>query len=136
VDAVVLDVAYLFPAAVPANSDVNRVALILRPLPSRHSSHFLAASFRSRQPSKLRSWPYVISSTFLEHSVKRPRLSAMDRWVWAWLSATWPGWRTALVFVKPEAVVCWHRKGSACFGPGKVAGAGGDGRPWTFKRAS
>jgi hypothetical protein len=51
----------------------------------------------------------------LERSVKRPRLSAMDRWLWAWLSATWPDWRTALVFVKPETVVGWHRKGFRLF---------------------
>src|SRR5262245_14695352 len=29
----------------------------------------------------------------------------------AWLSQTWPSWRTALVIVKPETVLAWHRRG-------------------------
>ena len=34
-----------------------------------------------------------------------------DRWLWAWLSTTCPAWRTALVIVKPETVLAWHRGG-------------------------
>jgi putative transposase len=33
---------------------------------------------------------------------RRLRLSRADRWLWAWLSRTWSGWRTALVMVKPD----------------------------------
>jgi putative transposase len=46
---------------------------------------------------------------------KRLRLSNADRWVWAWLSHRWGAWRTALVIVKPETVVAWHRKGFRLF---------------------
>ena len=46
---------------------------------------------------------------------RRLRLSSADRWLWAWLSRTWSGWRTALVIVKPDTVVAWHRKGFRLF---------------------
>jgi hypothetical protein len=31
------------------------------------------------------------------------------------LSHVWSGWRTALIIVKPETVVGWHRKGFRLF---------------------
>src|SRR5918996_1543934 len=46
---------------------------------------------------------------------RRLRLAKMDRWLWAWLSRSWSGWRTALVIVKPETVIGWHRKGFRLF---------------------
>jgi putative transposase len=42
---------------------------------------------------------------------RRPRLGRADRWLWACLSRVWSGWRTAVVIVKPETVVAWHRQG-------------------------
>jgi putative transposase len=42
---------------------------------------------------------------------RRLRLARADRWLWAWLSRSWTGWRTALVVVKPETVIAWHRQG-------------------------
>ena len=41
----------------------------------------------------------------------RPRLRPGDRLFWAWLSRLWPGWRQALVIVKPDTVLRWHRHG-------------------------
>ena len=41
----------------------------------------------------------------------RPRLRPGDRLFWAWLSRLWPGWRHALVIVKPDTVLRWHRYG-------------------------
>jgi len=46
---------------------------------------------------------------------KRPRLSSADRMLWAWLSRVWSDWRSALVIVKPETVIAWHRKGFRLF---------------------
>jgi putative transposase len=46
---------------------------------------------------------------------RRLRLTRADRWLWAWLSRAWTGWRTALVIVKPETVIAWHRKGFRLF---------------------
>ena len=41
----------------------------------------------------------------------RLRLDSPDRLLWIWLSRFWSGWRSALVIVKPETVISWHRKG-------------------------
>ena len=41
----------------------------------------------------------------------RPRLTALDRGFWIALSSFWPPWKGALVIVKPDTVVRWHRKG-------------------------
>lgn len=40
---------------------------------------------------------------------RRVRLATADRWLWVWLSRVWTAWRTALVIVKPETVIAWHR---------------------------
>jgi len=42
---------------------------------------------------------------------KRPDLHRADRWLWVWLSQLWSGWRSALIIVKPQTVLNWHRKG-------------------------
>src|ERR1700681_4785600 len=42
---------------------------------------------------------------------RRVRLAKTDRWLWVVLSRIWTGWRTALVVVKPETVIAWHRQG-------------------------
>jgi transposase InsO family protein len=39
------------------------------------------------------------------------RLSSADRAFWVWLSLLWAEWRSALIIVKPETVIAWHRKG-------------------------
>src|SRR6516165_7384493 len=45
----------------------------------------------------------------------RVRLSRADRLFWTWLRRFWPAWRSALVVVKPETVMAWHRKGFQLF---------------------
>src|SRR5580704_6827458 len=42
---------------------------------------------------------------------RRVRLAKTDRWLRALLSRICTGWRTALVIVKPETVIAWHRQG-------------------------
>src|ERR1022692_3669180 len=51
---------------------------------------------------------------------KRPRLTVADRVFWAWLSKAWADWKSALVIVKPETVIAWHRKGFRLFWTWKV----------------
>src|SRR3979409_1394149 len=45
----------------------------------------------------------------LRRSVKRPKLSSADRLLWTWLCEVWSDWRSALVIVKPQTVIAWHR---------------------------
>jgi putative transposase len=59
---------------------------------------------------------------------KRPKLTVADRVFWAWLSGVWADWRSALVIVKPETVIGWHRKGFRLFWTWKVR-HGTAGRP-------
>jgi transposase InsO family protein len=46
---------------------------------------------------------------------RRLHLVKADRWLWGWLSVAWSGWRTALLIVKPETVIAWHRQGLRLF---------------------
>jgi hypothetical protein len=67
-----------------------------------------------RSPNRDRCPPSPIN--VLRRSVpNRPRLRPSDRLFWTWLSRVCPDWRSALVLVKPETVVAWHRKGFRFF---------------------
>jgi putative transposase len=72
----------------------------------------------------LRTWAHSRAALQLEvlalrHQLQvlqrsRPRrlqLAHADRWLWVVLSRVLTEWRTALVIVKPETVIAWHRRG-------------------------
>ena len=60
--------------------------------------------------------------------MKKPKLTPLDRLLWAWLCGVWPDWRSALIVVKPETVIAWHRKGFRLFWTWRVR-RGQPGRP-------
>ena len=64
----------------------------------------------------------------LARTARRPRLRRRDRIFWVWLSRIWPDWRSALVIVKPETVITWHRQGFQLYWRWKSR-AGKPGRP-------
>src|SRR5688572_21183862 len=37
-----------------------------------------------------------------------------------WLSRMWSNWRSALLIVKPETIICWHRQGFRWYWTWKV----------------
>ena len=39
----------------------------------------------------------------------RPHLCDLDRAFWVALRRLWPGWANALIIVKPDTVIAWHR---------------------------
>jgi len=45
----------------------------------------------------------------------RLRLTHCDRLLWVWMSHVWHEWRAAVVIVKPETVLAWHRRGFRLF---------------------
>jgi len=51
----------------------------------------------------------------MKRKCPRPRLRRVDRLFWVWLSGVWNNWREALVIVRPETVVSWHRRGFRLF---------------------
>jgi hypothetical protein len=45
----------------------------------------------------------------------RPKLSRFDRLFWVVVRRIWTNWSEALILVKPDPVVCWHRAGYRLF---------------------
>jgi transposase InsO family protein len=41
---------------------------------------------------------------------QRVHLTQADRPLWVWLSRVWSHWRSAVVIVKPDTVIAWHRR--------------------------
>ena len=64
----------------------------------------------------------------LKRGKKRPQIKKRDRLFWVVTSRVWSGWRNALVIVKPDTVVRWHRKGFKLYWRRKCRGGKG-GRP-------
>ncbi len=60
--------------------------------------------------------------------MKRPKRTAADRLLWVWLSEVWINWGSALVIVKPETGIAWHRQAFRLFWTWKVR-RGQPGRP-------
>ena len=64
----------------------------------------------------------------LQRSVKRPKLTTADRFLWAWLSAAWENWQPSAAIMKPATVIGWPRKGLRLFWTWKIR-RGNPGRP-------
>src|SRR5215813_6064348 len=71
--------------------------------------------------------------TVLQRNQKSQRLDLhrSDRCLWVWLSRVWSGWRSALLIVKPETVISWHRQGFRWYWTWKIR----RGRAWTPMRS-
>ena len=77
-------------------------------------SAFLAAIrvfFRSRVDTSLEVLALRQQVAVLKRKRPRPALNGLDRFFWTTLRNIWPRWSDALVIVKPETVVGWHRAG-------------------------
>jgi putative transposase len=61
---------------------------------------------------------------------QRLRLTRADRVLWVWVSRAWKDWRAALVIVKPETVIAWHRQGFRLFWTWKAVTTAGDRTCW------
>src|SRR3954452_22829719 len=59
---------------------------------------------------------------------KRLKLTPADRIFWVWLRSLWGEWKSALVIVKADTVVAWHRKSFRLFWTWKIH-RGKPGRP-------
>jgi putative transposase len=94
--------------------------------------HVLAAAassaLKSRATLQLENLALRHQLGVLRRSVKRPKLTSADRLLWTWLCEVWSDWRSALVIVRPETVIAWHRKGFRLFWTWKVR-HGQPGRP-------
>ena len=68
------------------------------------------ALFRSRENQAIVELALRQQLAVYVHRHPRLRLSPLDRTFWVALSRYWPGWRSALVVVRPETVIRWHRR--------------------------
>ncbi len=69
---------------------------------------FVRSLFRSRLAMQVEILALRHQLGIYQRTCARPRLKPADRMLWAWLSGAWPGWREALVLVKPETVIAWE----------------------------
>ena len=69
------------------------------------------SSLRSRRELALENLALRQQLAILHRKTKRPRLTQADRAFWVALCGRWPNWQNALLIVKPETVIGWHRKG-------------------------
>jgi len=67
--------------------------------------------FRSQQDIILENLALRQQLAVQQRSMKRPKIKNTDRIFWVWLTKIWDDWKSALIIVKPETVVGWHRKG-------------------------
>lgn len=76
----------------------------------------LRTSFRARLTLQLEILALRDQLQVLERSrSQRIRLPRADRLLWVWISRVWDGWRDAIMIVKPETVVAWHRRSFRLF---------------------
>ena len=76
----------------------------------------LRSAFRTRAALQLEVLALRHQINVLRRSHQgRVRLRRTDRLFWTWLLRLWPDWRSALVIVKPETVIAWHRQGFRLF---------------------
>jgi hypothetical protein len=77
--------------------------------------HLAVAGLKSGQSLLLEILALQHQLLVLSRSSKRPRLTPLDRVLWAWLSQAWGGWKSRLRLVQPSTVLQWHRAGFRLF---------------------
>ena len=75
----------------------------------------LRTAFRTRATLALENLALRQQLAVLRRSVKRPKLARRDRAFWIALYRSWSAWKSALIIVKPNTVVRWHREGVRFF---------------------
>ena len=71
---------------------------------------FLRLSFKTRQSVVLENLLLRQQIIIFKRKTKRPRIENIDRIILAWISKLWNDWKSAMILVKPETVIGWHRK--------------------------
>jgi putative transposase len=69
------------------------------------------ASLKSQRELALENLALRQQLAVVHRKTKRPKLTKADRAFWVALCRLWPDWQNALILVKPQTVIRWHRKG-------------------------
>ena len=88
-----------------------RIARLTRPAPIAVAVGAAADATRSRADLLLENALLRHQLVVLGRAVKRPRLNATDRGLLVLLASRLRTWASALVIVRPETVLRWHRQG-------------------------
>ena len=81
----------------------------------------IASLFKTSAQLRLENIALRQQLTVLRRSApKRLKLTPADRIFWVWLRLVWCDWKSALMIVKAETVVAWHRKGFRLFWTWKI----------------
>ena len=81
---------------------LDRLALVFR---------WLCALCRSRGDLALENLVLRQQLSALRRRHPRPRLTSIDRFFWVMMRRVWARWTDALIIVKPDTVIRWHRAG-------------------------
>jgi len=76
---------------------------------------YVRALFVSRHKLALEAAALRQQLAVFKRKQSRPKLRRLDRLFWIALRSVWPCWTEALIMVKPETVVSWHRAGFRLF---------------------
>ena len=96
--------------------------------------HLIRAIFRSRSGLAIENLALRQQLAVLKARGPRPRLTLIDRVFWISLRRLWSKWADALVIVKPETVVRWHRAGFKAFWRWKSGRLGRPAEPEVIER--
>src|SRR5438094_10065312 len=89
----------------------------------------LTSMFKTSAQLRLENLALRQQLTVLRRSApKRLKLTRADRIFWVWLRRAWGDWKSALMIVKAETVIAWHRKGFRLFWTWRIH-RGQPGRP-------
>jgi hypothetical protein len=69
------------------------------------------ASLKSQREPALENLALRQQLAVVHRKTKRPKLTKADRAFWVALCRLWPDWQNALILMKPQTVIRWHRKG-------------------------
>ena len=76
---------------------------------------YLRAFFISRHRLGLEAAALRQQLAVFKRKQSRPRLRSFDRFFWIAIRRLWTGWASALIIVKADTVVSWHRTGFRLF---------------------
>src|SRR5436853_7181910 len=89
----------------------------------------LTSMFKTSAQLRLENLALRQQLTVLRRSApKRLKLTRADRIFWVSLRRVWSDWKSALMIVKAETVIAWHRKGFRLFWTWRIR-HGKPGRP-------
>jgi hypothetical protein len=75
----------------------------------------LATARSSLKPQRELDFENLALRAAAGHCAAQDQTPQSDRAFWVALCGLWPDWQNALIIVKPETVIGWHRKGFKLF---------------------